>query len=350
MGLVLTLLLLFVAADVFVPFIFALFFAILLNPMVNFLHRKRVPRVLAISLALLAGLAITAGVLALIAVQVKVCIRDSNELQGRFTVVMNETLNWIGSIIHMPAEEIKTRLTNMQGDAGKSLLKGLGGTLLTFSSFAISVFVIPVYIFLLLYYKPLLLGFVAKVFRKEHHQTVSEVLLSVNAILKNYLFGLLIEAAIVAALNSVGLLILGVRYAVLLGITGAILNLIPYIGGIIAVLLPMAIAFLTKSPVTALLVLGLYAIIQFVDNHYLVPYIVASRVRINAIICIMVVIAGGLIWGVAGMFLSIPLTALVKVICDHIEELKPWGYLLGDTMEETRNPILFKYSAKKKAG
>jgi predicted PurR-regulated permease PerM len=111
--------------------------------------------------------------------------------------------------------------------------------------------------------------------------------------------------------------------------------MIPYIGAIIAAMLPMLMAVVTKpSPASALLVLGLYVFIQFIDNNILVPRIVASKVRLNALTSIIVVFSFGLLWGIPGMFLSIPLTAIIKVICDHIEPLKPLGFLLGDTMPE----------------
>jgi len=126
-----------------------------------------------------------------------------------------------------------------------------------------------------------------------------------------------------------------------------LLNIIPYIGGIIAVVLPVLIAYTTKSPVYVLGVLILYMIVQFADNHYIMPRIVASKVRINALVSIIVVFIGGAIWGVAGMFLSVPLTAIVKVIFDRITPLKPWGFLLGDTMPPI-GKIIFKSPAETK--
>ena len=158
----------------------------------------------------------------------------------------------------------------------------------------------------------------------------------------------MIEAAIVATLNSVGLLILGIDYAILLGIIGAFLNVIPYIGGLVAVALPMLIALATKtSPFYPLYVLAIYYFIQLIDNNYIVPKIVASKVKINALISILVVLAFGALWGIPGMFLSIPLVGILKVIFDRIESLKPWGFLLGDTM-----PVmaLFNLKIKKETG
>jgi predicted PurR-regulated permease PerM len=142
----------------------------------------------------------------------------------------------------------------------------------------------------------------------------------------------LIEMLIMATLNSTVLLIIGVDYAILFGIIGAILNLIPYIGGIVAISLPMLMAFITGTPMKALLVLLGYVIIQLIDNNYLVPRIVASKVKVNALISIIVVLIGGALWGIAGMFLSIPITAICKVVFDKITPLKPIGFLIGDNM------------------
>jgi len=91
-----------------------------------------------------------------------------------------------------------------------------------------------------------------------------------------------------------------------------------------------------------LLVMATYVLIQFIDNHYLIPQIVASKVKINALVSVIVVLLGGALWGVPGMFLSIPITAIIKVIFDHIEPLKPWGFLLGNNVPGMPKPSLIK--------
>jgi predicted PurR-regulated permease PerM len=123
---------------------------------------------------------------------------------------------------------------------------------------------------------------------------------------------------------------MGIRYAFLLGVIGALLNLIPYLGAMIAATIYMLIAFITMPPFFVLYVLIMYVVIQVIDNNFLIPRIVASRVKINALASIISVIIGGAIWGIPGMFLSIPLIAIVKVVCDHVDSLNAWGFLLGD--------------------
>jgi predicted PurR-regulated permease PerM len=146
-------------------------------------------------------------------------------------------------------------------------------------------------------------------------------------------------------------LILGIDYALLIGILGGLLNIIPYVGGLVAVALPIMVALVTKSShLYVLYVMAAYYFIQLVDNNYIVPKIVASKVKINALFAIIVIIGGNALWGLPGMFLSLPLLAIVKVICDHIEALKPWGFLLGDTMPPILKikPIFKKIKNKSK--
>ncbi|HTB07722.1 MAG TPA: AI-2E family transporter, partial [Bacteroidia bacterium] len=232
----------------------------------------------------------------------------------KFKVDTSKINTWINSA---QSEAINSFMTGEKlSEAWKIIMEGV---------------LLPVYLFMILYYKPLLLEFIRRLFRTEHHTAVTEVLTNSKRIIQTYLVGLFFEFVIIAALNSAGLLMLGIDYAIILGITGAILNVIPYIGGIIAIALPMIIAFVTKDSFTyTILVFVIYIFIQFIDNHYIIPRIVASRVKINALISIIVVLIGNALWGIPGMFLSIPLTAIIKVIFDHIEPLKPWGYLLGN--------------------
>jgi predicted PurR-regulated permease PerM len=202
-----------------------------------------------------------------------------------------------------------------------------------------TVFLLPVYTFLMIYYKTLMLNFLYDIFAEENAREVSTVLRQVKGAIQSYMYGLLIEGLIVAALNTLALMILGVQYAILLGILGAILNVLPFIGGVIAIALPVVVATITKDGFsTQIWIIISYIIIQFLDNHFLIPYIVSAKVRINALISIVAVLLGGAVWGFAGMFLSIPFIGVLKIIFDRIPEMKPWGRLLGDEVP-VRRPI-----------
>lgn len=317
--------------SILIPFAFATFLAILLNPVEHALER-RMPRLLAISLTVLLAVI---GVLALfyfLSVQMAQFSEALPQLKVRFNEYFSQLQGWLSSSFHVSAQKqlqwLNTGVSNAFQNGGTIVAQALS----TITGIAVILTILPVYIFLLLLYRPLLVEFIKQVFDQEHSEDVGAILQETKTVIQSYIVGLLIEAAIIAVLNTVGLLILGIDYAILLGVLGALLNIIPYIGGIIAIALPMLIALITKDNglVYALGVVGVYAFIQFIDNNIINPRIVASKVRINAIISIIAVLAGGALCGVAGMFLAIPFVAVLKIIFDRVESLRPWGLLLGD--------------------
>jgi predicted PurR-regulated permease PerM len=347
LGLFLFFYILYIGSDILIPIIYSALIAILLNPLVNLLCRYKVNRVLSIFIAVIVMLLVMGGLIYFIINQSLRFGDTLPVLQHKLNLFLADMSQWVSKTFKISANKVDAWIVETENKQLNSSATLVGQTLITVTSILKLVFLIPVYIFMFLFYKTLLLDFFAKVFRKESHDTVGEVLFETKMLIQKYLVGLLIEAAIVATLNSLGLLMLGVDYALLLAIIGALLNIIPYIGGIVAVVLPLIIAYTSKPPIYVLWVLILYMIVQFIDNHYIVPKIVASKVRINALISIIVVFIGGALWGIPGMFLSIPLTAIVKVIFDRIPQLHAWGLLLGDTMPPI-GKIIFKSPGKTK--
>ncbi len=336
---------LYLTQSIVVPLVFSGIIAILLNPLVSWLTRHKIPRVIAIVISIFSLFILATGIVLLLAMQM-------NKFSDSLPLILNKSQEALGNFTDWLAATFKLKLNTVNSFIAESkteIINGsksyLGESISILGRSLVVIFLVPVYIFMILYYKPLLLDFVRKLFGKNNRAEVDEVLISVKKIVQQYLFALLIETVIVAVLNAVGLMLIGIEYAILFGVLAAILNLIPYIGGIIAISFPMLLALSTHSVTAALLVLLVYTIIQFVDNNYIMPKLVGSRVKINALASIVTVIAGGALWGVFGMFLSIPITAIIKVIFDHFDSLKPWGFLLGDTMP----PLTpFKLSRQKK--
>jgi predicted PurR-regulated permease PerM len=332
-GLFALLTILYLAKEIIVPLVFATIIAIVLNPLVNFFVRIRINRVVAIAITLLLTFLVIISFGALLISQVSRFSESWPILIDKFTAIINETITEASGYFDINPQNIHDWISKTQGELISISTAAIGQTLVIVGSGLIILFLLPVYIFLILFYQPLLLEFIRKLFGTSNQNQVTLIVTKIKNVIQRYLVGLFVEAVIVAALDTVALLVLGIEYALLLGILGALLNMIPYIGGLVAVAMPMIVALVTKSsPIFAFYVLALYYIIQLIDNNYIVPVIVASKVKINALFSIIVVIAGNALWGIPGMFLSIPLLAIVKLICDHVESLKPWGFLLGDTM------------------
>ena len=320
----------YIGQRIILPIVYATIIAILLNPVVNLFLKIRINKVVAITMTVMFAIILTLGLLYFISIQVSLFSKTYPVLKEKYNASSLHLINWISQNFNIEVYKINDWIKETENSAIRNMGGSIGQTLSTINGFLIVVVLLPVYLFMILFYKPLLLEFIHRLFKSSYQKEVLEVLNNSKRIIQSYLVGLLLEAVIIATLNSVGLLILGIDYAVILGVTGALLNVIPYIGGVIAIALPMIMAFVTKSATSAILVFGVYVIIQFIDNHFIIPSIVDSKVKINALVSVIVVIVGGALCGVPGMFLSIPVTAIIKVICDHIESLMPWGYLLGN--------------------
>ncbi len=331
----------FVGQHIIVPILYATMVAILLNPLVNYLIQKKINKLVSISLAVILAVLALLFAIYIVSAQISLFTETYPQLKAKFILTSTQLLHWASEKFNIRLSTINTWIKAEQDDAIGNL--AIGETLTGVMRMLVIGTLLPVYLFMILYYKPLLLEFFRRLFRDEHHIAVAEVLANSKKIIQSYLLGLFFEMIIVATMNSVGLLLIGIDYAIILGITGAILNVVPYIGGIAAIALPMLIAFITKdSLVYPFMVFLVYIVIQFIDNHYIIPKIVASRVQLNALISVVAVLIGSAFWGIPGMFLSIPLTAIIKVIFDHIEPLKPWGFLLGNIVPTNSRFSLIK--------
>ena len=338
LGLILAGLTIYFLKGIVLPLLFGVIFAILLNPVEKFLERRGFSRIIAISLTVLFAIVLMAGIIFFIYIQTSLFSKQIPEFKVKLMHSVNLFQQWLksscGISYHKQVDWFNQGLEN----GGTIFLDLLTAT----STFLLMSMVIPVYIFLFLLYRPLLIKFMVDVCSKDKESThVKEIMNESKNVIQSYMIGVLMETAIVAVMNSVALLALGIEYAILLGIVGALLNMIPYIGGALAVTLPVLMALVTKDSLGySLGIIVVYFIIQFIDNHYLIPKVVASKIQVNALVAIVGVLIGNAVGGVAGMFLSLPIIAILKIIFDRIEELKPWGMLLGNELPTKRpNPL-----------
>jgi predicted PurR-regulated permease PerM len=324
---------LYIAQRIIIPIIFAVIIAIVLHPVVNFFLRKKINRVLAIVLTLFLAFSVISAFVILLFSQ---AIRFSESLPmlvDKFTVILNQAITWVSGFFDINPQNIHDWITKTKGELINTGSDAIGQALVTVGNGIVILFLFPIYIFLILFYQPLLIEFIRRIFGISNKKYVNEIITQTKTLIQRYIRGLLYEAAIVATLYSAGLLIIGIDYAILLGLIAALLNIIPYIGGVIAASLFMIVAITTKNSASyPLMVLALYITIHLIDNNFIIPKVVASKVKLNALISIIVIITASALFGIPGMIICIPVTGIVKLIFDHIEPLKPWGFLLGNTM------------------
>jgi len=215
------------------------------------------------------------------------------------------------------------------------------GAAVTLSSVFVFVGLLPIYIYLLLFYKDILLRFIFMWFKKDDHPKVKEAIYETESIIKSYLVGLLIQVTYMTILLGGILLLFGIKHALLIGVIFAILNLIPYVGALLGNIIGVMLTLTAAATLTPVItVLAVIAGVQFLDNNILMPRIVGSKIKINALMSILGVIVGGSIAGVSGMFLSMPIIAVLKIVFDRTEMFKQWGVLFGDE-RPARSPMTF---------
>lgn len=337
LSLVLIVVIFYYAQSILIPLLLSLLFAILLRPLVIIFNTKlKLPHVIAVILSVILFVLFFAGLMYFISLQVSDMTNDWAKIKQNLAIHANNLQDLVREKFNLSKREQQKMLddaTKGSMETGKQIVST---TLLSFSDVLVNLMLIPIYTFLILLYRTHFIKFLCKLFKPEHHQKLREILSQVKTSVQSYIVGLMIEMVVVSVLTTIGFMIIGLKYAILLGILTGLLNLIPYIGILIAGVLSV-IASLTGtadlSIVVGILVVNI--VVQLIDNNLLVPMIVSSKVEINALVSIVGIIVGGALGGFSGMFLAIPLIAILKVIFDKIDSLEPWGYLMGDDLPKS---------------
>jgi predicted PurR-regulated permease PerM len=326
--------------EVMDPLVFGFLFAILLLPIASFLEKKlRLPRSISSLVSILLLLACVSGVLYLVGSQISNLASDWPMLKSQVGQSLDNLSEWVQHAFNINTTK---QLSYVHSTTQKIMASGtdvLGTTFGAVSSLMLFYVFILIFTFFILLYRSILIKFIIWVFSDEYESIVHDIVENIQKILRQYILGLLLEMFVVACLACMAFWLIGIKYAVLLGIIVALFNLIPYLGIFTALLLSTLITFATgsikDSAYVAVSVLAIHAI----DSNFLLPTIVGSKVKLNALITFLGIIFGEMIWGLSGMFLSIPVMAILKIIFDRVDSLKPWGFLFGSGHDESKKEL-----------
>jgi len=336
LAILLMLLLLKIGSVVFIPLFFALLISVCLFPLTRKLENMRFPRGLAALTSMVLFLATAGSFIYFLIIQIIHFSQDFPQFQQRITLLLTDFQNFIAREYHINAtEQIAYLNRSMSG-----ILNGVANSISGLFASVLEVFVwtifVLIYTYFMLYHRRLLYRFVTGLFRSETLSKVNEVITNTRAIINHYIIGLLLEMGIMTVVNCSVFAIMGVKYALFLGMLAAVLNIIPYLGIYTAVLICMLVTFANGTLGGAISVGAVLIVIHFLDANILMPRIVGSRVKMNALITILAVVIGNQVWGIAGMLLFIPLTAILKIIFEHVEGLAPWALLIGSEEKEDK--------------
>lgn len=312
--------------DIVIPLSISAFISLSLLPFVQWMERRKINRFLAIFIALLFVTSVISLLIWLTASQINQLIQDLPNLSTRLESFVRDVSSDIAESFGIPFNEqvgyLKQGIERASSLAGQILI-GTSNTLSTFIQ-------MPVYIFLLLLYRKKISEFLVSILPVKYDggETLPK---KMKSLVQNYFAGLVLVIAIIAVLNTTGLLILGIRYAIFLGIFSALLTIIPYVGVFVGAALPVIIALITKDSIWyGVGVAGLYAFVQFLEGNFITPRVVGSKVTINALAAILALLVGAHILGIAGMIIAIPSLGILKLIMENTTHLKPIAKLIGE--------------------
>jgi predicted PurR-regulated permease PerM len=312
-----------------IPLIFAILLAIMLQPLSRIFQRVvrfRVPAVLLTILTVLTGLGI---IITLISVQLTAIINDLDNVTGQINQGLQEILLWLNDKFNLKESDIKASFPNLTQNAVGFVQKGISSV----TGFIFNLFFVLLLVFFLLWYQHNFKKLILLQARKQKQGNLEIILNQIQDIMRKYLYGLLSVIAILAVLNSAGLMIIGIRYAIFWGVLAAFLAIIPYIGTTLGGTLPFLYAVATSGNWwQPLAVVGMYVIIQQLEGNIITPKVVGKSVSINPLIALLSIILGGFIWGIAGIILAIPIVGVIKILLDHNPRMRPIGFLLGNQM------------------
>lgn len=321
--------LLYFGKTLFIPLFYGLFIAIVLYPICRWLEKKGVPRSLAITAGLLLVLLLFAGLVSLLVIQFNAFLQDLPELKAKLQPAISNMQHWLENNFNISIAS-QERWWADESDQLSGKAPGLiTGIFSQTASGLFTLFITPVFAALFLYNRKDFVRFLEKIVGAENKQRLQQVLGETILTYFHFIKGMVFVYLIVGVLNSIGLLALGIRHAILFGFLTAIMTIIPYLGIIISALLPITIAWITKDSVWYPIgVVGVFVFVQYLEANVIFPRVVATQLNISTWATLVAIIAGGILWGVSGMILFIPFLGMLKLVTDNVPEWEAVNILI----------------------
>lgn len=314
---------------VLIPLLFAIIFAVMIFPFCLRLEKWGIPKGIASFLAVFLVTVVLAIIAYVIWKQLAIFADQIPQISAKLNAAINDLRDFAAHKFSMKKSEVGNRIQEQLTRWQNSSISV--DSLNVVSSLLLNIFLIPLYIFFIIYYRHFFIEFFYKLFHSVERELIDETILKMGLVIKGYLFGQLLDILIIGVANSIVLYLVGVGYPIVLGFVISTLCIIPYLGMIVGSLLALLVAFMTThaswQPITAFTLLW---VIHIIDSNLLSPVIIGSRVSLNPLMGIFMLFLFGELWGLPGLFLAIPLAAIMKVICDTVPALKAFGFLLGE--------------------
>ena len=326
---------LWIAKPFLVPVCFGALLAMLFLPLSRWFEQKKIPKGIAILFCILLLLSIITIIILGISWQVTDLTSEVTDIENRVMKMVDEFKQFISNRFGIPVkQQEKLLLQQAQNPAASGIVLNIGSSL---ASLLVDFILCLVYIFLFMYYRIRIKKFMFQLIPTRQKENAQHVIHDIQQVTQQYVTGIGWMMICLWIMYGIGFSIVGVKYAVFFAILCGLLEIIPFIGNLTGNLLTILMVIIQGgSTGMVLAVLLTYAIVQFIQTYLLEPLVVGAGVNINPLFTIIVLVLGDLIWGIPGMILAIPLLGIVKIVCDHIEPLKPYGFLIGHDRKKKR--------------
>ena len=329
---------LYFAKPFLAPFTIALLLSMLFLPLSALMEKKGLSRGISICICLLILLAVIAGLVALLSTQIAGISEDLPKIKENVNNSIGKIQQYLSQTAGISPEEQKKMVEEQKSSGGGSSAKVVSAIMGAISGFLVDLILVLVYIFLLLFFRTHLKNFILKLVNTDQKDNARKIMTEVSKVTSKYLRGLGLMIALLWVMYGIGFSVVGVKNAIFFAILCGVLEIIPFVGNLTGTGLTMIMALSQGGGGGMVIgILVTYALVQFIQTYILEPLVVGSAVNINPLFTIVVIVVGELVWGVPGMVLAIPVLAITKVICDHIEPLKPYGFLIGEEKKDDKD-------------
>lgn len=319
-----------------VPFLIAALLAMLVLPFCARLEKK-MHKGLATLLSVLLLLIIVSIIVGVFSWQVSDLSDKAPEIQKNITERLAQLKKFVTTTLGIP-EQQQQQIIKQQQSSGGGASSMVSGAFSSFSGFLTNFIVVMVYIFLFLLFRTKFQKFILQLAPQSEQKNAKEIMHDVRLVAQKYLTGLAIMIVGLWIMYSIGFSIAGVDNAIFFAILCGLLEIVPFVGNLIGVSFTLLMSLAQGADSSLLIgILVTYGIVQFVQTYLLEPLVVGREISINPVFTIVGLVGGELLWGIPGMILALPLLGMIKIVCDHIEPLKPFGQLIGDNKKGKSN-------------
>ncbi|ARS34326.1 AI-2E family transporter [Pontibacter actiniarum] len=323
-------LILYVGRTLFIPLSFALLISFVLYPICKWLERKGLPRWAAILLCLLLLVVLVGGLGFLLIKQMLRFGQEWPSLQAKLLATWQNLSAYLERHYAIDAAAQIAWVERMAGEIAASAFAMAQDVVYTSAVSLVLFVLIPIYVALILYNREQFTSALYSLFSQEEHRKIHQILHETITTYYNFIKGMVVVYVVVGVLNSLGLFLMGVPHAVFFGVVASILTFIPYVGITIGAILPMTVAWVTYDSVWYPLgVIIVFSVVQYLEANLIFPWAVSARLQVNMLFTLLAIVAGGILWGASGMILFIPFLAILKLIADKHEGMRPVSLLLG---------------------